>query len=400
MAIHLENISKTYTQYAHGIDRLFEIITHRTRHKAFTALHPINLAIPAGQVVGIVGNNGAGKSTFLKIVAGTLQPDTGIRHVEGRVTALLELGAGFHPEMTGRENVYLMGAMMGLAATEVDKIYAEIVEFAGIEPFMEQPVKTYSTGMFLRLAFSVATAVEPDILVVDEALSVGDGAFARRSFNRFMQFKQQGKTILFCSHALYQVEAICDRVLWIDRGHIRLDGAPSTVISAYNDAMVSDHAGGSDPTEPQALATTPAIHQGTAHLRELRVSVDGHVSDRLDVSSQQSELCVTIAFVSDPTLPTPTVGLVINGADERVITSAGTRHDGLQIERDAQGAATVRVTFPNLALLKGEYWVDAYLLCENAIHIYDQANGIAILKVRQEGLELGVVSLPRAWSQI
>ncbi|MBE9563283.1 MAG: ABC transporter ATP-binding protein, partial [Proteobacteria bacterium] len=173
--IELQNVGKIYTTYAHGIDRLIEIITHKPKHQSFTALKPMSLTISTGQVIGIIGDNGAGKSTLLKIISGTLQPNGDFYEIKGRVAALLELGSGFHPEMTGRENVYLNGAMMGLSPEEVENVYDDIVEFAGIEDFMEQPVKTYSSGMFMRLAFAVATCVDPDILIIDEALSVGDG---------------------------------------------------------------------------------------------------------------------------------------------------------------------------------------------------------------------------------
>lgn len=393
--INLQNISKIYTHYAHGIDRLIEIFTRRPRHQAFAALHSMNLTVSESQVVGIIGNNGAGKSTLLKILAGTLQPDGGLCEVKGRVAALLELGGGFHPEMTGRENVYLNCAMMGLSTEEIDAKYDEIVAFAGIEDFMEQPVKTYSSGMFMRLAFAVATSVDPDILIIDEALSVGDGAFARKSFDRIMQFKQDKKTILFCSHTLYQVESICDRVIWLEKGHIKLDGAPSTVISAYNQFMAQ---GETPNIKENTLVPTAA--DGTAQLTDITISVDGVTGDHINVFSLKSELNLTIGYSSDPKLPTPSLGLIISSADGRHITSAGTKNDDLIIKRDAQGNAKVRVSFSKFALLKGEYWITVYLMCENAIHVYDQVNLPTKLDVHQESLELGVVSLARQWMQI
>ncbi len=222
-AISLQSVSKIYRTYAHGWDHLWEILTYRTRAQVFQALYPLTLHINHSQVVGIIGKNGAGKSTLLKIVTGTLMSDDGgTRDVSGRIAALLELGTGFHPEMSGRENVYLSGAVIGLSVDEIDQLYDDIVAFAGVEAFMEKPVKTYSSGMFMRLAFAVATCVEPDILIIDEALSVGDGAFARKSFDRIMQFREAKKTILFCSHSLYQVEKICDRVIWLDQGRIQM----------------------------------------------------------------------------------------------------------------------------------------------------------------------------------
>ncbi len=393
--IKLDNVSKTYTYYAHGVDRLLEIITRRSRHHAFVALHPLNLTISQEQVVGIIGNNGAGKSTLLKLIAGTLRPDVGVATIYGRVAALLELGTGFHPEMSGRENVYLSGTMMGLSLGEIDTLYPEIVAFADIGDFMEQPVKTYSSGMFMRLAFAVATCVEPDILIVDEALSVGDGAFARKSFNRFMQFKQSGKTILFCSHSMYQVEAICDRVLWLDKGQVRLDGIPSEVISAYNEFSLSQ----TQAMVPQQFSQLQVV-AGTAKIDTITVAVDGVPGKELDAISQISELLVTVSFRFDPQLPPPSVALVFFAADGRIISSTGSKQDGLTLEQHKPGQAKVRISFPQLALLKGEYWLDVYLLCENALHVYDHANTVASLKVRQKGLELGVVMLAHRWEQI
>ncbi len=393
--IKLDNVSKTYTYYAHGVDRLLEIITRRSRHHAFVALHPLNLTISQGQVVGIIGNNGAGKSTLLKLIAGTLRPDVGVATIHGRVAALLELGTGFHPEMSGRENVYLSGTMMGLSLGEIEALYPEIVAFADIGDFMEQPVKTYSSGMFMRLAFAVATCVEPDILIVDEALSVGDGAFARKSFNRFMQFKQSGKTILFCSHSMYQVEAICDRVLWLDKGQVQLDGIPSEVISAYNEFSLSQ----TQAIISQQFSQLPVI-AGTAKIDTITVAVDGVPGKELDIISQISELLVTVSFRFDPQLPPPSVALVFFAADGRIISSTGSKQDGLTLTQHQPGQAKVRINFPQLALLKGEYWLDVYLLCENALHVYDHANTVASLKVRQKGLELGVVMLTHRWEQI
>lgn len=394
--IKLENVSKTYTYYAHGVDRLLEIITRRSRHHAFTALHPLNLTISQGQVIGIIGNNGAGKSTLLKLIAGTLRPDGGVAEMRGRVAALLELGTGFHPEMSGRENVYLSGTMMGLSLAQLNTLYSDIVAFADIGDFMEQPVKTYSSGMFMRLAFAVATCVEPDILIVDEALSVGDGAFARKSFNRFMQFKQAGKTILFCSHSMYQVESICDRVLWLDKGQVRLDGIPSEVISAYNEFSLSQTQATMNPQQFSQMQ----VVVGTAKIAKITVAVDGVPGKELDVISQSSELLVTVNFRFDPQLPPPSVALVFFAADGRIISSTGSKQDGLILQQHTPGQAQVRARFPKIALLKGEYWLDVYLLCENALHVYDHASTVASLKVRQKGLELGVVMLEHGWEQV
>src|SRR4051794_9038362 len=206
-AIEAHQLGKCYSLYQRPADRLKQLLWGRWRryYREFWALQGIDLAIRPGEVIGVVGRNGAGKSTLLQMVCGTLPPTSGELHVRGRVAALLELGAGFSPDFTGIENIYINAAILGLKRHEVDERLADILAFADIGDFVHQPVKTYSTGMFMRLAFAVATAVEPDILVIDEALSVGDGAFARKSFERIMKLREAGKTILFCSHSMYQV---------------------------------------------------------------------------------------------------------------------------------------------------------------------------------------------------
>jgi lipopolysaccharide transport system ATP-binding protein len=397
-AIVLRQVGKDYVSYAHEFDRLWEVLTRQPRRRAFQALRDINVMVPHGQVLGIVGKNGAGKSTLLKLMAGTLQPNAGTIEVNGRVAALLELGSGFHPEMTGRENVYLTGAIMGLAQVEIDRLYPEIVAFAGIGQFMDQPVKTYSSGMFVRLAFAVATCVEPDILIIDEALSVGDGAFARKSFERIKAIRDHGKTILFCSHSLYQVEAICNRVLWIDQGRLRMDGEPAAVVTAYNNFLAVEAAAPADAPTGTAAATAPPAH-GTARLTGVVASVDGQTGPALELETGRNELQISVCFDSDPGLPCPSVALAFLGEDQRIVTSAGTHNDGLALTRDARGRCELSVIFPQFSLLKGTYWLNVYLLGEDGIHLYDQAFAAVELRVSQRGLEQGLVTLPRRWLQ-
>ncbi|HWP01120.1 MAG TPA: ABC transporter ATP-binding protein [Methylococcus sp.] len=395
-AVTLHNVSKTYRSYGHVWDALWEVVTKTRRHREWVALHPLTLEIFNGQVVGIIGTNGAGKSTLLKLIAGTLTPSSGEIRVNGQVAALLELGAGFHPDMSGRDNVYLGASVMGLPASQVDRLYDEIVAFAGLEGFMDQPVKTYSSGMYMRLAFAVATAVDPDVLILDETLSVGDGAFARKSFDRIIGYKTAGKTILFCSHNLYQVEAICNRVIWLDHGRMVMDGEPGRVTSAYAEFLksISGEVLGADPP----IASSSPTENSVARLTKIEVSVDGSVGYELRVQTGRTDLTVSIGFESDSALPPPSIGVTIVGSNGWAVTSASTANDGLILERQEDGSGEVRVTFPRLALLKGNYWVNVFLLCESGIHIYDRAEQVAQLRVVQKGLEQGVVTLPREWS--
>jgi lipopolysaccharide transport system ATP-binding protein len=207
------------------------------REETIPALEEVSFEVARGESFGLVGGNGSGKSTLLKLVAGMLRPTTGGLAVDGRVAALIELGAGFHPEISGRENVYINGAVLGLSRREIDRRYRDIVEFSGLADFMEEPVKNYSSGMYVRLGFAVAIHTDPDVLLVDEVLAVGDEAFAHRCIRRIEEFLAAGRTLLLVSHSLDLVAELCDRVLWLDRGHQRLLGEPRRVIDAYRQAV-------------------------------------------------------------------------------------------------------------------------------------------------------------------
>lgn len=236
-AIRMEGVCKTYRIYARPLDRLLQSFFRSRRHlfREHEALKPLTLSVQRGETVGIIGTNGSGKSTLLQMVCGTLTPTDGQIEVNGRVSALLELGAGFNPEFTGRENVFLNASILGLNEAETRAKYDDIVRFSGLDAeHLACPVKTYSSGMFVRLAFAVAIAVEPDILVVDEALAVGDEAFQRKCFARIRQLQEQGTAILFVSHASQTIVDLCSRAIWLDGGELLMEGAPKEVIAQYH----------------------------------------------------------------------------------------------------------------------------------------------------------------------
>jgi len=240
VVISLNNISKSFKQYAHPVDRLKELLLPtKSSAREFWALRDINLEIFQSQTVGIVGRNGSGKSTLLQIIVKTLIPTTGEIIVNGRVAALLELGSGFNPEFTGRQNVFFNGRILGLSQTEIEAKFEEIEAFADIGDFINQPVKTYSSGMFVRLAFAVAISSNPDILVVDEALSVGDEAFQRKCFSRIQSIQERGGTILFVSHSATSIIELCQTAFLIDRGELLLKGTPKLVVSKYQKLIYS-----------------------------------------------------------------------------------------------------------------------------------------------------------------
>lgn len=412
VVIELNQVAKRYRIFERPLDRLFTLLPGLERfasQRVFTGLQPMTLGVTAGEVVGVVGRNGAGKSTLLQLICQTLPISEGTLSVRGKISALLELGAGFNPEFTGRENVFLSASILGMSREETESRLADIIAFADIGDFIDQPVKTYSSGMFVRLAFAVATSVDPDILVVDEALSVGDGAFARKSFERIMAMKDAGKTILFCSHSLYQVEAICSRVLWIEAGQLLGDGPPDEVIPQYQrflDTGLLPHeqpdyhgtrVGAFTHEGPAPAQQTVNGPSGYARLTTTEVSVDDEVGRELEAHSGVSTLAVAVGFASDPELPCPTVAVTISNADGQIITSAATWEDGVTLSRNAQGDGVARLSFPNLPLLQGRYQVGAYVFCEQGIHSYGWVDPVATVRVNQTSIEKGVCRLPHHW---
>lgn len=268
IAVSVQNVSKVYPLYRRPADRLKEMLTRwrRSYHTDFWALRDISFDVPKGQTLGIIGQNGAGKSTLLQIIAGVLQPTTGTVTVNGRVTALLELGTGFNPEFTGRENVYMSGAILGISQQEMREKFDDIAAFAQIGQFIDQPVKIYSTGMYVRLAFAIATNVEPDILIVDEALAVGDVYFQQRCMRRMREFKESGKAIIFVTHDAAAVKNLCDRAMWLEKGQMQDMGEPEHVVSRYLAAMFGQ------PERQVGLTTAPPVEVKSEDQREVAPS--------------------------------------------------------------------------------------------------------------------------------
>ena len=258
--IQVDHISKVYRLYNKPKDRIKEAfsLTRKTYYKEHYALQDVSFSVGRGETVGIIGTNGAGKSTILKIITGVLNPTAGNITVNGRISALLELGAGFNMEYSGIENVYLNGTMIGFSKEEIDKKLDDILAFADIGDFVYQPVKTYSSGMFVRLAFAVAINIEPEILIVDEALSVGDAFFQVKCYHKFEEFKKQGKTILFVSHDLGSVNKYCDRVILLNKGKKLAEGTPKDMIDLYKRVMAGQEVSGASSAGTQAAGNNIA----------------------------------------------------------------------------------------------------------------------------------------------
>ncbi|MFN3707845.1 ABC transporter ATP-binding protein [Microcella sp.] len=241
MAVVVDDVSKRFRLFKERNQTLKSAVMRRRKTVAeeFWAVRNVSFDVPAGATFGLIGQNGSGKSTLLKCLARILHPDTGAITMHGRAASLLEVGSGFHPELSGRENIFLNGSILGLSRKEVAARFDEIVDFSGVEKFIDQPVKNYSSGMYVRLGFSVAIHVQPDILVVDEVLSVGDGAFRKKSSEKFKEFTKSGRTVILVSHSLSQVREMCDQVAWLHQGALRAVGPASDVTSKYQKHLES-----------------------------------------------------------------------------------------------------------------------------------------------------------------
>ena len=249
LAISCEGVWKRYRLYQHRSSSIKDrLLSGRSVYRTLWALSDVTLEVPHGTSLGVIGANGSGKSTLLKVIAGVLVPDRGSARTHGVISTLLELGLGFHPELTGKENVFLSGVLMGWTKRDIAARYDEIVEFAGIEPFMNTAVKTYSSGMYARLAFALATAVDPDILLVDEVLAVGDEAFQTRCRARIGQLWSEGRTIVVVSHSRAMINDLCDSAIWIDQGVVMAQGDVEQVTSAYRKSAVVELSAHAEPT--------------------------------------------------------------------------------------------------------------------------------------------------------
>lgn len=413
------NVGKSYRLFESPGDRLKQLIWGHWRQysREFWALQDVSFEIGRGEVVGLVGRNGAGKSTLLQMVCGTLAPSAGSLETRGRVAALLELGAGFSPDFSGLENVYMNAAILGLSRAEVDARLDDILAFADIGDFIRQPVKTYSSGMFMRLAFSVATSMEPDILVIDEALSVGDGAFSRKSFDRIMALKDRGATILFCSHSMYHVQALCSRAIWIEGGRARMVGTAALVTSAYETSLVMEQSGHSYTASVAQAASKPETSDatsieateftiepvkvapaGTAAVSRIEAFADGLGGRELAIQSGRTTFLLRVHFASDPALPCPSLAVGFSHINGVAVSSSGSVNDGVELTRDAAGNGSVELTYERLPLMKGDYSVSVFLACERGLHVYEAIEHAVMLRVVQSDLEQGLVKMPHRWA--
>jgi ABC-2 type transport system ATP-binding protein len=361
-AVVAENVSKRFRLYHERNDSLKIALMRRGRAKyeEFWALQDVSLEVPTGSTFGLIGENGSGKSTLLKCMARILRPDKGRTHIQGKVSALLEVGAGFHPELSGRDNVYLNGSILGLSKKELDGKFDNIVEFAGLERFIDTPVKNYSSGMYVRLGFSVAINVEPDVLLVDEILAVGDENFQRKCAEKFADLRNEGKTIVVVSHALATVRTLCDHVALLEHGVLKQIGPAAEVIDSYVSNTHVDHVGDAGG----------GARWGSGEGRIERVEV-------LDASGNPSgsvrtgdRITIRLHYATTEPIERPVFGIGIETLGGQPLAGPNTR-DVEVIPEKINGTGVVDMTIDRLLLLPGTYDVAASLYDYSCSHPYD-----------------------------
>lgn len=401
--IRFEGIEKTYPVYARPQDRLWEWLSRRQRHRLHVALAGVDFEVQSGETFGLIGENGAGKSTLLKIAAGTIRPTKGKVSRQGRVAALLELGAGFHPEESGQDNIRFMAALHGVQGDALEAFVTKTVEFSELSSeALARPVKTYSSGMFMRLAFAAATAIDPEVLIVDEALSVGDLHFQKKSLNRILGLRERGTTILFCSHNLYQVRSLCQRAAWVHGGHIKELGNTEDVVTAYEAHERRRYAHlRSDGTKDVGVLANQKIpgagNPNSAPVKIVRLSTetsDGINPAQVD-SFQDLILEIEVEAYSDAPFH---VGFSIVRPDKDNVFGTSTQFRKSYPALQGAGMHQVRIKFPRLPLLSGEYLWNVYTLDDTGLQVLDMAELIQPFTVlNQRHREFGLVWMEHEW---
>ncbi len=392
-AVRAENVTKHYDVYKRPADRLIEMITRRRRHATFPALEDVSFDVERGETAGIIGQNGAGKSTLLKLLCGVTAPTRGTITSRGTIASILELGTGFHPEFSGRDNAALNAAILGLTADEVKRRLPSILDFSELGNFIDRPVKTYSSGMYMRLAFSVAVNVDPDILVIDEALAVGDGHFQKKCIDKIREFQERGKTILFCSHALYYINAICRRTLWLDHGRVMQFGPSADVVHDYETFLLEQ-----DRTHP-AKEDTGETERPSSPVRIASVSVCDANGDERTMFARGDDVHVRLRIESDdPAQPVHILVGVNRVADDLQCFSVATRDDGVP-PLSGQSVYDVRLHLLDVPLLRGDYSVIAFVGDENAMTVFDRKDLRPGFSIAGDRWEVGLIGVRHRWER-
>lgn len=388
-AVSARNVGKVYRLYNRPLDRLIEALSRRSRHREFRALEGVSFELHPGRGLGLIGENGAGKSTLLKIVAGTTTPSEGSVQCRGAIASILELGMGFHPEFTGLENARINAALLGLGPAEIRRRMPEIRDFSELGDFFDRPVKTYSSGMAMRLAFSVATHVNADVVIIDEALAVGDGYFQKKSIDRILEYKKSGGTLLFCSHALYYVATICEEAIWLHHGRPQRMGPSLPVIRDYEAYLLQKESRA--PVE-EAPAPSP---QSRARITDVVVH-DGSGFPRSEFAMGDT-VAFDVAFeTADPSLQFMVrIGIDReDGVQVFGIDTAGWTMAPLTGRRDYR----VRLTLPAFPVTYGNFKVVAFLADEHALYPHDTKVLSPAFTVHSPSYVVGLVRANWEWS--
>jgi len=391
VAVRAVGLSKEYNIYRRPADRLIEMVTRRPRHTVFPALQDVTFEVGRGETIGIIGQNGAGKSTLLKLLCSVTQPTSGKLESHGSIASILELGTGFHPEFSGRDNAALNATILGLSPAQVKRALPEILEFSELGTFLDRPVKTYSSGMYMRLAFSVAVNVDPDILVIDEALAVGDGHFQKKCIDKIRQFQEHGKTILFCSHALYYISQICRRTLWLDHGNLMRYGSSVDVVHEYETFLLQrdrSHPASEGHAEPERPPTPVRIRDIVVCDRS------GRPRDRF---ARGEDIHVKLTIHSDePTQPIHALIGVNRAADDLQCFAIGTHGDGMA-PYSGQSEYEVIVQLLEVPLQRADYDVVAYVGDENAMTVFDRRDLRRAFTIAGDRFEVGLIDVKHRW---
>jgi ABC-type polysaccharide/polyol phosphate transport system ATPase subunit len=409
--VRLEDVSVQYRvpQERIGTFKEYAIrwVQGKVKHRSFLALQNVDLSIRKGEVFGLIGQNGAGKSTLLKLVARVLRPTRGRVMVKGFVAPLLEIGAGFHPELTGRENIFLNGAMLGFTREEMEKKFQSIVDFAELGDFIDAPLRTYSSGMWARLGFAVATETQPEILIVDEILSVGDEAFQHRSLERIQSFKADGATILLVSHSMSMIEQMCQQAAWLSHGKVIASGSAHAVVDQYLGQVREEESKRLSEEESKRLSQEstekPTHRWGDRRLEIRQVQIFNAQYHEQNTFYTGETLILTIDYFAHETIDSPTIGIAIYRQDGVHITGPNTSFADLDLGV-VNGPGRVIYTIPYLTLLEGLYSFTVATVNREDTVIYDYHDRLYPFRVNNHGKNVperyGLMTMRGEWKQV
>jgi lipopolysaccharide transport system ATP-binding protein len=404
-AITVEDVSKRFRLYRDRRTNLKEVVAsrrRRSRHEDFWALRDVSLEIPRGSTYGLIGHNGSGKSTLLKLVAGIHRPTSGTITAHGRVSAMLELGAGFHPELSGRENIYLNGSILGMGRSQITASMDKIIEFSGLGDFVDTPVKVYSSGMYVRLGFAIAVNLDPEILVIDEIIAVGDEEFQRRCFDRLHELRRRGVTIVFVTHSMALVQSLCDSAAWLDHGRLRQVGPAAAVAGAYLrevNLAESEAAGLGGVTGVDPESMPESARQGSHEIVITDVQFIGADGQPGHPVVAGEPMRIRVCYDARQPVDGPVFGLGIYTDTDIYVTGTNSR-DESRGPGVLSGRGYVDHVFDRCPLNPGSYLLTAAVTDWSHAHRYDYWDQAFALHVRPgaEGDHAGLVELPGAWS--